>query len=597
MSMGAAWRSQILHILLLVYVPLAACQCKCTPSQACWPTADEWSQFNQTISGKLIKTAPVMLPCYVGPSYDAEQCAQLNDTLFYDPKFEAQHPVGYDYPLNETCPPPTVTDAPASECQLGNSPVYAINATMEADIQNGIRFAKEKNLRVVIKSSGHDFVQRSKGFYGLSIWLYHFRGGFTFNEPVSISGGRHAQTWNGTSLTINGAYAWSDIYPNAWEKGVIVVGGNQNGPCSTGGWTQGGGHSPVTRNFGMGGDQVLSAKVILASGELVEASPDINPDLFFAIRGGGPGTYGVVTQLTVKTYPNRNVNLFYIVLGAQGTETVSKFLDAMTGVYSSFPSLSQKGFAGYGYWVANSANGLHEHKFTNVWYQAFTITGKTAEQSQKLFQSFEDKVLSYNSTQLGIQVNITKSSYVDYSKYFANKTGTNAGVGGISALSSRFLDTNALSGDKKRLRAAMDVMGGEPGKPVYHTLVHHGLETTHGLQINDSAVQPGWYRSVVLDIFERDVVHFSYINNIEPFTYIRSKVEPVYRILSPSVGTYMNEADWGNVQWKEDFYGVHFDRLSMVKQKYDPDGVFYCITCVGSENWVVKEDGTLCKSI
>lgn len=101
-----------------------------------------------------------MLPCYVGPSYDAERCAQLNDTLFYDPKFEAQHPVGYDYPLNETCPPPTVIDAPASECKLGNSPVYAINATTEADIQNGILFAKRKNLRVVIKSSGHDFVQR-----------------------------------------------------------------------------------------------------------------------------------------------------------------------------------------------------------------------------------------------------------------------------------------------------------------------------------------------------------------------------------------------------------------------------------------------------
>ncbi|KAF1937492.1 hypothetical protein EJ02DRAFT_426591 [Clathrospora elynae] len=229
----------------------------------------------------------------------------------------------------------------------------------------------------------------------------------------------------------------------------------------------------------------------------------------------------------------------------------------MTVVYSSFPILSKKGFAGYGYWVANSANGLHENKFTNVWYQAFTITGKRAEQSQKLFQ-------------------FSRINYVDYGKYFANKTGTNAGVGGISALSSRFLDTHALSGNKKRLRAAIDVMGGEPGNPVYHTLVHHGLETTHGLQ--------------------RDVVDFSYINNVEPFAYIRSKVEPVYRDLAPSVGTYMKEADWGSVHWKEDFYGVHFDRLGVVKQKYDPDGVFYCITCVGSENWVVKDDGTLCQS-
>lgn len=376
--------------------------------------------------------------------------------------------------------------------------------------------------------------------------------------------------------------------------------GNANslqGPCSTGGWTQGGGHSPVTHDFGMGGDQVLSAKVILASGELVDASPDVNPDLFFAIRGGGPGTYGIVTQLTVKTYPERSVHLFYIVLGAQGTATVNAFLDAMTDVYASYPALSKQGFAGYGNWVAHSANGLHQHKFTNVWYQAFTITGKTASEAQHLFQAFEDTVLAYNSTRLGIQVNITKSSYTDYGKYFANKTGTNANVGGISALSSRFLDSKALSGDKKRLRAAIDVMAGEPGKPVYHTLVHHGLEATHGLQDSESAVQPGWYRSIILDIFERDVVDFTYINNVEPFSYIRSKVEPVYRDLAPAVGTYMNEADWGSVHWKEDFYGVHFERLSSVKQMVDPEGLFYCITCVGSEKWVVGDDGALCKSM
>ncbi|CAI6312253.1 unnamed protein product [Periconia digitata] len=594
MIVAGLWRTS--YILFLALVPLAACQCKCTPNQACWPTENEWSEFNQTISGKLIKTAPVMLPCYVGPNYDAAQCAQLNDTLFYDPKFEAQHPVGYDYPLNETCPPPMVTDAPASQCQLGNSPVYAINATTEADIKDGIRFAKEKNIRLVIKSSGHDFVQRSKGFYGLLIWLHHFRSGFTFNEPASISDGQPAQNWNGTSLTINGAYPWSDIYPTAWEKGIMVVGGNANGPCSTGGWTQGGGHSPNTRDFGMGGDQVLSAKVILASGEEVEASPYINQDLFYAIRGGGPGTYGIVTQMTVKTYPNRKLNLFYIVMGAQGNGTVSKFLDAMTDVYSSYPSLSEKGFAGYGNWVANSANGLHEHKFTNVWYEAFTITGKTDEEAQKLFQSFEDIVLSYNSTEFGIQVNLTKSSFVDSGEYFANKWGNNVFVGGISALSSRFIDSHALSGDKERLRTAIEIMGGEPGKAVYHTIVHHGLETTPKLHFNDSAIQPGWYNSIVLDIFERDVVDFSYKNNIEPFSYIRSKVETVYRDLTPSLGTYMNEADWGSVNWKEDFYGVHYDRLSPIKEKYDPDGLFYCITCVGSDNWVVKDDGTLCKS-
>lgn len=101
-----------------------------------------------------------MLPCYQGPDYNAAVCDSLNNELFYNATFEAEHPVGYDYPVNEACPPPTGTNTSASQCQLGNSPLYAINVTTEEDIIAGIKFAEEKNLRVVIKSTGHDFLQR-----------------------------------------------------------------------------------------------------------------------------------------------------------------------------------------------------------------------------------------------------------------------------------------------------------------------------------------------------------------------------------------------------------------------------------------------------
>jgi hypothetical protein len=70
--------------------------------------------------------------------------------------------------------------------------------------------------------------RRSKGFYGLMIWLYHYRGGFEFNDfnPVQKSCG--ASAWDKSTLTIRGAYAWSDMYPTSWEKNLIAVGGNQN---------------------------------------------------------------------------------------------------------------------------------------------------------------------------------------------------------------------------------------------------------------------------------------------------------------------------------------------------------------------------------
>lgn len=345
----------------------------------------------------------------------------------------------------------------------------------------------------------------------------------------------------------------------------------------------------------MGADQVLSARIVLASGEVVTASPCENTDLFYAIRGGGPGTYGVVTEITVKTYPTTNVNLFYVVLGVNGTDTVPQFLDAIATMYDSLPSLSASGFGGYGYWVAHSADGLGGHPYTNIWYQAFTIMGKTDEEAQALFQPFEDKLTALSGNSTGISLNITKTPYDTYGDYFAAKVGTTATVGGISALSSHLLDTNGLSGNATELRELLNTIAGEPGKPVYHTLVHHGLETTTGLTRNDSAVQPGWYNSILLDIFERDVVDFEVADNAEPFDYIRNTIYPIYRDLSPSTGTYMNEADWGDVNWQEDFYSIHWSSLSKIKAKYDPNGVFYCITCVGSESWTVNDDGSLCR--
>lgn len=59
---------------------------------------------------------------------------------------------------------------------------------------------------------------------------------------------------------------------------------------SYGGWITGGGHSPLSSKFGLGVDQVLSLQVVTAEGRYVTANPQVNQDLFFAMRGGGGST-------------------------------------------------------------------------------------------------------------------------------------------------------------------------------------------------------------------------------------------------------------------------------------------------------------------
>ena len=61
-----------------------------------------------------------------------------------------------------------------------------------------------------------------------------------------------------------------------------------------------------------------------------------------------------------------------------------------------------------------------------------------------------------------------------------------------------------------------------------------------------------------------------------------------FRKLTPDTGSYMNEADWENVHWQKNFYGGNWEKLGKVKAAYDPEGVFCCPACVGSEMWEEK---------
>lgn len=132
-----------------------------TPNDICWPSDKEWGRFNSSIAGYLIQTAPPAAPCYAGPNRDAAACEAVTQG-WSTATFQASQPIGYDYPLNSSCPLAQFTaNAPSANCTIGNPPVFAVNVTDEEHISKAVEFAKKNNIRVVSKSTGHDFLQRS----------------------------------------------------------------------------------------------------------------------------------------------------------------------------------------------------------------------------------------------------------------------------------------------------------------------------------------------------------------------------------------------------------------------------------------------------
>ena len=101
----------------------------------------------------------------------------------------------------------------------------------------------------------------------------------------------------------------------------------------------------------MGADQILEAQVVLASGVIVTANACQNSDLFFAIRGGGGGTYGVVVSTTVKAHPSTPVVAQVVQMAPYNDSLIPEFMDALAIVYGAYPLLNDGGYSGYGSWA------------------------------------------------------------------------------------------------------------------------------------------------------------------------------------------------------------------------------------------------------
>jgi hypothetical protein len=121
--------------------------------------------------------------------------------------------------------------------------------------------------------------------------------GKTANTIVPVAGKQAAVTFGVgvTTQRLNNA-----LHPSK----LVTVGAAHGSVAPAGGYGQTSGHSPISNRYGLGSDQFLEFKVVTADGELKVANKLVNQDLFWALRGGGGSTFGVVVQATVKAHPD-----------------------------------------------------------------------------------------------------------------------------------------------------------------------------------------------------------------------------------------------------------------------------------------------------
>ena len=409
---------------------------------------------------------------------------------------------------------------------------------------------------------------------------------------VDLSKGDPSVGSTGTVKVMAGADR-ADVFNAASAVKSLVVTGADPG-VGIGGLLTGAGHGPVTSRYGLAADNVLSMDVVTADGNLVTADPNTNSDLFWAMRGGGGSTFGVLVSATARVFPDVPFTYYY---WQYNTTANSDTYWALVQLFHTYlPQMSDDGAMGYYYMYtkATPTTGLLEGNWL--------LPTLSEADGAKIFAPFNAAIAAHKKVW---KDPVTSSAYgVPYDSYtngWANLTGAGEGVGFSGRLGSRLFDKAALSnpGLGNALRAATPpssnlILGHlVAGKAVANVKIPGG----------GNAVLPAWrstYAHIVLQTYWTPTVDMAQAYAVQ--TDLRTLRTPNLVTIAPNTGAYINEADPTEPQWQKTFWGSNYPRLKQLKDKYDPQGVFWCHPCVGSEEWIVtggdavgQDPGTICR--
>ena len=193
--------------------------CRYGPADGRWPSDKAWARLAKQLSTTtaLIQTTPQAAPCYGTTKNDAK-CQDLAKNWF-DPNSHIGDPTEILSPVYQglTCQPPSIYNS--TSCTLGGYPSYVINVKEVLDIQLGINFVRNDNIRLVIKNTGHDFAGKSVGAGSLSIWTHGLKDIQVIDNYVDDSG------YEGPAIKAGAGVQALELYKAASDKGYTVVAG------------------------------------------------------------------------------------------------------------------------------------------------------------------------------------------------------------------------------------------------------------------------------------------------------------------------------------------------------------------------------------
>ncbi|KAH7371497.1 FAD/FMN-containing protein [Pyrenochaeta sp. MPI-SDFR-AT-0127] len=528
---------------------------RCTAADSCWPSSNEWASFNSSINGRLIASRPAASVCH-GTEYNQVLC-ETAKTNWRSSDWRTAQPGAYSAILWELGPDQCfINSAVSAPCEQGLVADYTVNVSTIEDVQKAVRWAAKKDLYLTVKNTGHDHLGRSSGKRTFAIWTHRLKGR-TWHDSFVPKGSKYGAI-GVPAVTLQAGEQWLDVYRDADQQKRIVVGGSARTVGAAGGWFTGGGHSAWSHFYGLGVDNVLEVNIVSASGEVKTLNENTNTEHFWAIRGGGGNSWGIITSITYKTHP---LPTHIKVLAAQFNSTSPTSRREVLGrALKTIPHITDLGFTGYGtlgeslglIFIQPNGTNASADEAAGILRQAGDVTGVDAFAFAFDFPSW----MEYSNTFLqdpNIATNVIDPSRLLTPEVLGEKTEQLVGL-----VVDEFPD----------LHPGFNFIGKVDSRNRDNTAVHPIWKTSRAV----FSMGTDW-----ADDAPEDEKRKKKLRAVEVSKRLAE-------IVGEGGGTYVNEANPYEPYWKEAFWGKEkYAKLERIKRKVDPKGLFVCNRCVGGD--------------
>jgi hypothetical protein len=590
---------------------------RCRPSDPEWPSNAEWGRLNDAVGGRLI---PVEFPLSVLKTDATTPAAEQLWHNLKNPYFIGEQP-GLTQTMGWV------------DAWVTRPSVYAVAAESASDIAAAVNFARENNLRLVIKGGGHSYQGTSNAADSLLIWTRHM-------NDVVLHSAFVPQGCEGTippqpAVTVGAGTIGIEAYDAVTTKGGKYV---QAGGCLTvgvAGLVQSGGFGSFSKHYGTAAGSLLEAEVVTADGQIRTANACRHSDLFWALKGGGGGTFGVVSSMTLRLHDlPRSFGIVSFTLKAVSDDSYRRLIREFMQFYTIHLFNHQWGEqARLGpdntLEIEMLAVGLDTEEMRSVWrpfadwvedspdlysLESRLVAGSVPAQHfwdvQWWTKRWPEVVFPRNGNPLHALLGtvlpyLMEQPVLDIDKRSGAQVGNvwwkgNTREAGwfIWGFESLWLPQSLLEADaRQRFADALFASSRHAPLALHFNKGLAGAPPAAIAAARDTAMNPA-----VLDAFALAIAgdgqgpaypgvpgHAPSIADGRIGAARVRRCMAQLRALVPDGGAYVSESNYFEAGFQRAYWGANYPRLAEIKRTYDPDGLFFVHNGVGSDQW--SEDG------